>query len=80
MEYIAGSRLSIKEISGRLGFAQLSHFSAAFKVVHISHYISLSGNVDQDIWDQMDQEMDDGQPGSGRLQSEGVDHAYFLDQ
>lgn len=34
MEYIAGSRLSIKEISGRLGFEQLSHFSAAFKAVH----------------------------------------------
>jgi len=46
----------------------------------VRYYISLSGNVDQDIWDQMDQEMDDGNPGTGQLQYGGVDHAYFLDQ
>lgn len=34
MEWIAGSRLSTKEIAGRLGFSQVSHFSAAFKAVH----------------------------------------------
>ena len=34
MEWITGSRLSAKEIAGRLGFAQLSHFSAAFKTIH----------------------------------------------
>jgi AraC-like DNA-binding protein len=34
MEYIAGSRLSIKEISGRLGFTHLSNFSTTFKAVH----------------------------------------------
>jgi AraC-like DNA-binding protein len=34
MEWIAGSRLSAKEIAARLGFSQMSHFSAAFKAVH----------------------------------------------
>ncbi len=34
MEWIAGSRLSAKEIAGRLGFSQTSHFSAAFKAAH----------------------------------------------
>ncbi|MFA5205567.1 MAG: AraC family transcriptional regulator [Lentisphaeria bacterium] len=34
MEWIAGSRLSAKEIAGRLGFAQSSHFSAAFRAAH----------------------------------------------
>ncbi len=34
MDWISGSRLSAKEIAGRLGFAQLSHFSAAFKSIH----------------------------------------------
>lgn len=34
MEWIAGSRLSTKEIAGRLGFLQQSHFSAAFRAVH----------------------------------------------
>lgn len=34
MEWIAGSRLSAKEIAARLGFLQPSHFSAAFKAVH----------------------------------------------
>ncbi len=34
MEWIAGSCLSAKEIAGRLGFSQTSHFSAAFKAAH----------------------------------------------
>ena len=34
MAWIAGSRLSAKEIAGRLGFSQTLHFSAAFKAVH----------------------------------------------
>ncbi len=34
MEWIAGSPLSPKEIAGRLGFSQVSHFSAAFKAVY----------------------------------------------
>lgn len=34
MEWIAGSRFSAKEISGKLGFRQQSHFSAAFKAIH----------------------------------------------
>jgi len=34
MEWIAGSRLSAKEIAGRLGFLQTSHFSAAFRAAH----------------------------------------------
>lgn len=34
MEWIAGSRLSPKEIAGRLGFSQVSHFSAVFKTAH----------------------------------------------
>ena len=34
MAWIAGSRLSAKEIAGRLGFSQTSHFSVAFKAVH----------------------------------------------
>ncbi len=34
MESITGSRQSIKEIAWRLGFTQVSHFSAAFKIVH----------------------------------------------
>lgn len=34
MEWVAGSRLSTKEIAGRLGFLQVSHFSAAFRAMH----------------------------------------------
>ena len=44
------------------------------------YYISLSGGVDQEVWDIMDRKIDDGLSGSGRLQSGGVDHAYFLEQ
>lgn len=34
MEWITGSRLTAKEIAGRLGFLQQSHFSAAFRAAH----------------------------------------------
>jgi AraC-like DNA-binding protein len=34
MEWITGSRLTTKEIAWRLGFSQVSHFSAAFKAMH----------------------------------------------
>lgn len=34
MEWITGSRLTTKEIAWRLGFSQVSHFSAAFKAIH----------------------------------------------
>jgi AraC-like DNA-binding protein len=34
MAWITGSRQPVKEIAWRLGFAQASHFSAAFKAVH----------------------------------------------
>ena len=46
----------------------------------VRYYISLSGNVDQSLWDEMDQEMDDGNPATGKMRSGGVDHAYFVDQ
>ena len=34
MEWITGSRLTTKEIAWKLGFSQMSHFSAAFKDSH----------------------------------------------
>jgi len=34
MEWITGSHLTTKEIAWRLGFSQMSHFSAAFKATH----------------------------------------------
>jgi AraC-like DNA-binding protein len=34
MEWITGSGLSVKEMAWRLGFSQVSHFSAVFKAVH----------------------------------------------
>lgn len=44
------------------------------------YYISLSGGVDQEVWNIMEEKLDDGSPDTGRLQSGTVDHAYFLEQ
>jgi len=44
------------------------------------YYISVSGGVDQRVWDAVDTKLDDGQSGSGKLQSGALDHACFMDQ
>jgi prepilin-type N-terminal cleavage/methylation domain-containing protein len=43
-------------------------------------YIALTGNVDGQAWNLMDQEMDDGKSDSGQLQSMSPVYVYFLDQ
>ena len=44
------------------------------------YYISISGAVDQEVWDIMDRKIDDGLADSGKLQWGGADHACFLEQ
>lgn len=45
-----------------------------------NYYISLSGGVDQEAWDILDKDLDDGNPATGKIITGPADHAYFLDQ